>query len=85
MIPLLTAFQFLTIFPAVIRRSFSADELGRAVGFFPVVGLVLGGIFYGLDTSVVISKIYIIKYNISMEDHIFLPRNNGRLYVQKFI
>lgn len=51
MIPLLTAFQFLTIFPAVIRRSFSADELGRAVGFFPVVGLVLGGIFYGMQTG----------------------------------
>ena len=54
MIPLLTAFQFLTIFPAVIRRSFSADELGRAVGFFPVVGLVLGGIFYGMQTGLLL-------------------------------
>src|SRR5690349_21628186 len=51
MIPLLTAFQFLTIFPAVIRRSFTAGELGRAVGYFPIVGLVLGGIFYGMDTG----------------------------------
>ena len=49
MISLLTAFQFLTIFPAVIRRSFTAAELGRAVGFFPVVGLALGGILYGLE------------------------------------
>ena len=48
MIPLLTAFQFLTTFPAVIRRTFTAQELGRAVGFFPLVGLALGGIFYGL-------------------------------------
>jgi adenosylcobinamide-GDP ribazoletransferase len=48
MIPLLTAFQFLTIFPAVIRRAFSSTELGRAVGFFPVVGLALGGILYGM-------------------------------------
>jgi adenosylcobinamide-GDP ribazoletransferase len=48
MISLLTAFQFLTTFPAVIRRMFTAQELGRAVGFFPVVGLALGGVFYGL-------------------------------------
>lgn len=49
MIPLLAAFQFLTTFPAVIRRSFKADELGRAVGYFPVVGLALGGALYGLE------------------------------------
>jgi adenosylcobinamide-GDP ribazoletransferase len=48
MISLLTAFQFLTTFPAVIRRAFTAQELGRAVGFFPLVGLALGGIFYAL-------------------------------------
>jgi adenosylcobinamide-GDP ribazoletransferase len=48
MISLLTAFQFLTTFPAIIRRVFTAQELGRAVGFFPLVGLGLGGIFYGL-------------------------------------
>jgi len=48
MLSLLTAFQFLTTFPAVIRRTFTAGELGRAVGFFPVVGLALGGVFYGL-------------------------------------
>jgi adenosylcobinamide-GDP ribazoletransferase len=51
MIPLLTAFQFLTIFPAIIRRAFTASELGQAVGFFPLVGLALGGIFYGLEFS----------------------------------
>ena len=51
MIPLLAAFQFLTVFPAVIQRPFTAAELGRAVGFFPVVGLVLGGILYGLDAG----------------------------------
>jgi len=48
MIPLLTAFQFLTTFPAVIRRMFTAQELGHAVGYFPLVGLALGGVFYGL-------------------------------------
>jgi adenosylcobinamide-GDP ribazoletransferase len=51
MISLLTAFQFLTIFPAVIRRAFTAQELGRAVGFFPLVGLALGGVLYGLASG----------------------------------
>jgi adenosylcobinamide-GDP ribazoletransferase len=49
MIYLFAAFQFLTIFPAVIRRAFSGVELGRAVGLFPRVGLALGGILYGMD------------------------------------
>lgn len=49
MISLITAFQFLTIFPAVIRRSFTAVELGQAVGFFPIVGLALGGILYVMN------------------------------------
>ena len=51
MTSLLTAFQFLTIFPAVIHRSFTAQELGRAVGFFPLVGLALGGILYGMEVG----------------------------------
>ena len=51
MISLLTAFQFLTTFPPIIRRAFTAQELGRAVGFFPLVGLALGGVLYGLKVS----------------------------------
>ena len=51
MVSLLTAFQFLTTFPAVIRRAFTAQELGRAVGFFPVVGLALGGVLYGMEVG----------------------------------
>jgi adenosylcobinamide-GDP ribazoletransferase len=51
MVSLLAAFQFLTIFPAVIRRAFTAQELGRAVGYFPLVGLALGGALYGLGSG----------------------------------
>jgi len=51
MISPLTAFQFLTIFPALIRRAFTAQELGRAVGYFPLVGLALGGILYGMEVG----------------------------------
>ncbi len=51
MISFLAAFQFLTIFPCVIRRLFTSDEMGRAVGFFPVVGLALGGLLLGLDSA----------------------------------
>ena len=55
MISLLTAFQFLTTFQAIIRRSFTAQELGRAVGFFPLVGLALGGIFYSLEIGLLLA------------------------------
>ena len=51
MVSLLAAFQFLTTFPAVIRRAFSPQELGRAVGYFPLVGLALGGVLYGLENG----------------------------------
>lgn len=51
MTSLLAAFQFLTTFPAVIRRAFTAGELGRAVGFFPLVGLALGGVLYGSESG----------------------------------
>jgi adenosylcobinamide-GDP ribazoletransferase len=41
-IPILAAFQFLLVTPAIIKRSFSDQELGRSVGFFPLVGAFLG-------------------------------------------
>lgn len=49
MIPILAAFQFLTIFPAVVKRMFTAQEMGRAVGWFPLVGVVLGFSLYGIN------------------------------------
>jgi len=39
---LLAALQFLTIFPPVVRRAFTARELGASVGWFPLVGSILG-------------------------------------------
>jgi adenosylcobinamide-GDP ribazoletransferase len=51
MISVLAAFQFLTVFPTIVRRLFTPEEMGRAVGFFPLVGLALGGILLGLDSG----------------------------------
>ncbi|MFN8411072.1 MAG: adenosylcobinamide-GDP ribazoletransferase [Anaerolineales bacterium] len=48
MIPVIAAFQFLSIFPTIIRRMFTSQEMGRAVGWFPLVGLVLGSLLYGI-------------------------------------
>jgi adenosylcobinamide-GDP ribazoletransferase len=45
----LAALQLLTIAPPVVRRPFTATELGRAVGFFPLVGILIGGGLAGLD------------------------------------
>jgi adenosylcobinamide-GDP ribazoletransferase len=50
MIPIIAAFQFLTIFPTLIRRMFTSQEMGRAVAWFPLVGLVLGAALYGVNS-----------------------------------
>ncbi|MFC1879110.1 adenosylcobinamide-GDP ribazoletransferase [Chloroflexota bacterium] len=46
----LAAAQFLTITPALIRRPFKPKELGQAVGFYPVIGVLLGAILLVLNT-----------------------------------
>jgi adenosylcobinamide-GDP ribazoletransferase len=45
----LAAVQFLTIAPPLVRRPFTDTELGRAVGYFPLVGVLIGGFLIGLD------------------------------------
>ncbi len=51
MVSLLAAFQFLTILPGIIRRPFTPREIGGAVGWYPLVGLALGGVLYGLNAA----------------------------------
>lgn len=46
---LVAAIRFLTIVPLFARREMSTEELGRSLVFFPVVGLLIGGLLYGLD------------------------------------
>ncbi len=45
----LAAAQFLLLSPAFIRRAFSDRELGASVGYYPVVGLLLGGLLAAAD------------------------------------
>ncbi len=47
MIEFLAAIQFLTLLP--VKRSFSAEQVGRSSVFFPVVGLLIGLILAGLN------------------------------------
>jgi adenosylcobinamide-GDP ribazoletransferase len=47
--PPLAALQFLTVTPPLVRRAFSLPELGRAVGYFPLVGALLGGVLVAFD------------------------------------
>ena len=49
MIPIIAAFQFLTIFPTLIKRMFTSQEMGHAAGWFPLVGIVLGASLYGVN------------------------------------
>lgn len=46
---LLTALQFLTIFPVARHREINAEELGASQGYFPLVGLFIGAILAGVD------------------------------------
>jgi len=41
------ALQFLTVLPPLLRRPFSAAEMGRAVAYYPLVGLLLGALLAG--------------------------------------
>jgi len=43
------AWQFLTIISSPFRRGYGAEDLGKSIGFFPVVGLFLGLALFGLD------------------------------------
>lgn len=43
------AIQFLLISPAFIKRPFTPRELGGSTAFFPLVGLLLGGLLAGAD------------------------------------
>lgn len=49
MISIIAAFQFLTIFPTLIKRMFTSQEMGRAVAWFPLVGIVLGFLLYAVN------------------------------------
>ncbi|RME82672.1 MAG: adenosylcobinamide-GDP ribazoletransferase [Caldilineae bacterium] len=42
--PIITAFRFLTILPIPVRGTASEHELGQAVAYFPLVGVVLGAV-----------------------------------------
>jgi adenosylcobinamide-GDP ribazoletransferase len=44
MTAIVAALQFLLVTPALVRRAFTAQELGRATAFYPLVGLLLGGL-----------------------------------------
>lgn len=46
------AIQFLTVLPPLVRRAPCAQELGRSETFFPLVGLLLGGLLAGTDLLV---------------------------------
>lgn len=45
----LAALKFLTIIPLPWRREASPEELGGSIGYFPVIGLIIGLILAGLN------------------------------------
>jgi adenosylcobinamide-GDP ribazoletransferase len=49
--PFLIALQFLTRLPVRLGQAPEPLDLGRSLLWYPVVGLLLGGLLYGLDAS----------------------------------
>ncbi|MEK1940892.1 MAG: adenosylcobinamide-GDP ribazoletransferase, partial [Pseudomonas sp.] len=49
MLPLLIAMQFLTSLPVRLPGMPSPEQLGRSLLWYPVVGLLIGLLLYGLD------------------------------------
>ena len=45
----LAALRFLTIVPIPWRREVSQEEVGQSIGYFPVVGIIIGFILAGLN------------------------------------
>jgi adenosylcobinamide-GDP ribazoletransferase len=43
------AWQFLTIIPSPSRQEYEVENLGKSISFFPLVGLFLGAVLFGLD------------------------------------
>ena len=46
---LLSALHFLTTIPLLPERPYSHKEFGRAVGYFPLVGLLIGALVVGIN------------------------------------
>jgi len=44
---LLLLFQFMTRLPMPVKVEYDADEVGKSMKFFPVVGIIIGGILWG--------------------------------------
>ena len=47
--PFISALHFLTTIPLLPRRPYSDEEFGRSLGFFPLVGTIIGGILVGVS------------------------------------
>ena len=48
-----TAWHFLTVIPLPVKIPFEVERMGRSALYFPVIGLILGGILLAFDAAVV--------------------------------
>jgi adenosylcobinamide-GDP ribazoletransferase len=78
----LTAVQFLLISPAFIKRPFTARELGAAVGFYPLVGLILGGILLAADYLLGLFMPPLVRFTLLLALWVMLT---GALHLDGFL
>jgi len=50
-VPFVVALRFLTIIPVPLSAKITSRQAGRAMAFFPAVGLVIGGVLVGVDRA----------------------------------
>ncbi len=78
----LAAVQFLLVSPAFIKRPFTARELGAAVAFYPLAGLVLGGILLAADYILSLFMPSLVRAALVLAFWVFLT---GALHLDGFL
>jgi adenosylcobinamide-GDP ribazoletransferase len=82
LIALLVALQFLTVSPAIIKRGFTHRELGRATGFFPLVGLLIG--FVLLTANLLLAHIFAVGIRAALVLALWILLSGG-LHLDGFL
>ncbi|MFC2032863.1 adenosylcobinamide-GDP ribazoletransferase [Chloroflexota bacterium] len=78
----LAAIKFLTIIPLPWYREVSPEEVGRSIGYFPVVGLIIGLVLAGLNW---LMGLFLPPAMVNVLLIIFLVMMSGGLHLDGFI
>ncbi len=78
----LAALKFLTIIPLPWRREASPEELEGSIGYFPVIGLIIGLILAGLNWLLGLFLPSVVVYDLLI---VFMVVISGALHLDGFV